>query len=361
MMRTFDIQAGLLAAGVLCSALTAGTASAATPAKIDFNRDIRPILSENCYTCHGPDAAKLKSNLRFDLKESALGKAKSGEIAVVPGAPEKSEMIRRLTTTDPDDVMPPAKEDKALKPQQVELLKRWIKEGAVWAGHWAFEPITKPAAPKAARSTAPIDAFVQARLKTEKLKPAPEEDKARLIRRASLDLTGLPPSIQEVDDFVKDRSPKAFEKVVDRLLASPHFGERLALPWLDLARYGDTSGYHNDSLRDMWLWREWVIKSFNANMPFSEFTVAQLAGDLLPQATVQQQVASGFHRNHMTSDEGGLIDSEYRNLYVVDRVATTGVTWLGLTVGCASMPSSTTCPRTARMACAIATRSRSCA
>ena len=335
MMRTSDVQAGLLAAGVLCSALTAGTASAATPTKIDFNRDIRPILSENCYTCHGPDAAKLKSNLRFDLKESALGKAKSGEIAVVPGAPEKSEMIRRLTTTDPDDVMPPAKEDKALKPQQVELLKRWIKEGAVWAGHWAFEPITKPAAPKAARSTAPIDAFVQARLKIEKLKPAPEEDKARLIRRASLDLTGLPPSIQEVDDFVKDRSPKAFEKVVDRLLASPHFGERLALPWLDLARYGDTSGYHNDSLRDMWLWREWVIKSFNANMPFSEFTVAQLAGDLLPQATVQQQVASGFHRNHMTSDEGGLIDSEYRNLYVVDRVATTGVTWLGLTVGCA--------------------------
>ena len=335
MMRTFDVQAGLLAAGVLCSALGTSAAAAATSAKIDFNRDIRPILSENCYTCHGPDAAKLKSNLRFDLKESALGKAKSGEIAVVPGAPEKSEMIRRLTTTDPDDVMPPAKEDKALKPQQVELLKRWIKEGAVWAGHWAFEPITKPAAPKAARSTAPIDAFVLARLRTEKLKPSPEEDKARLIRRVSLDLTGLPPSIQEVDDFVKDRSPKAFEMVVDRLLASPHFGERLALPWLDLARYGDTSGYHNDSLRDMWLWREWVIKAFNANMPFSEFTVAQLAGDLLPQATVQQQVASGFHRNHMTSDEGGLIDSEYRNLYVVDRVATTGVTWLGLTVGCA--------------------------
>ena len=335
MMRTSDVQVALLAAGVLCSALGVTTALAATPAKIDFNRDIRLILSENCYTCHGPDAAKLKANLRFDLKESALGKAKSGEIAVVPGAPEKSEMIRRLTTTDPDDVMPPAKEDKALKPQQVELLKRWIKEGAVWAGHWAFEPITKPTVPKAARSATPIDAFVQARLKTEKLKPSPEEDKARLIRRVSLDLTGLPPSIQEVDDFVKDRSPKAFEKVVDRLLASPHFGERLALPWLDLARYGDTSGYHNDSLRDMWLWREWVIKAFNTNMPFSEFTVAQLAGDLLPQATVQQQVASGFHRNHMTSDEGGLIDSEYRNLYVVDRVATTGVTWLGLTIGCA--------------------------
>ena len=302
---------------------------------IDFNRDIRPILSEHCYTCHGPDSAKLKAGLRFDVKESALGKAKSGGIAVVPGAPEKSEMIRRLRTTDPDEVMPPPKEDKALKPQQVEMLVRWIKEGAVWAGHWAFEPITTPPLPESARQIAPIDAFVRARLKAEKLQPSLEEDKARLIRRLSLDLTGLPPSIREVDDFIKDRSPKAYEKVVDRLLASPHFGERLALPWLDLARYGDTSGYHNDSLRDMWLWREWVIKAFNANMPFDEFTIEQLAGDLLPQATVQQQVASGFHRNHMTSDEGGLIDSEYRNLYVVDRVATTGVTWLGLTLGCA--------------------------
>jgi len=335
MMRTSDVHAALLAANVLCGVWTADAATATTPAKIDFNHDIRPILSENCYTCHGPDANKLKAGLRFDHRESVLGKAKSGEIAVVPGAPEKSEMIRRLTTTDPDEVMPPAKEDKALKPQQIELLKRWIKEGAVWAGHWAFEPITKPALPRTARSVSPIDAFVQARLKTEGLKPSPEEDKARLIRRVSLDLTGLPPSIQEVNDFVKDRSPKAFEKVVDRLLASPHFGERLALPWLDLARYGDTSGYHNDSLRDMWLWREWVVNAFNSNMPFNEFTVAQLAGDLLPKATVQQQIASGFHRNHMTSDEGGLIDAEYRNLYVVDRVATTGVTWLGLTVGCA--------------------------
>ncbi len=318
-------------------ALAAGAAAKAD--RVDFNRDIRPILSENCYTCHGPDTNTLKAGLRFDLKESAFGKAKSGEMAVVPGAPQKSEMIRRLTTKDADDVMPPVKQNKALKAQEIELLTRWIKEGAVWAGHWSFEPVTKPAVPKVVSPAAPIqnpiDAFVQARLKAEGLKPAPEEDKARLIRRVSLDLTGLPPSIQEVDEFVKDRSSKAFEKVVDRLLASPHFGERLALPWLDLARYGDTSGYHNDSLRDMWLWREWVVKAFNANMPFSQFTIEQLAGDLLPKATIQQQVASGFHRNHMTSDEGGLIDSEYRNLYVVDRVATTGVTWLGLTVGCA--------------------------
>jgi mono/diheme cytochrome c family protein len=338
-MRTSDVFAAQLAAGLLLGALSAGAVAAATPAKVDFNRDIRPILSEHCYACHGPDANKLKAGLRLDLKESALGKAKSGQIAVVPGAPEKSEMIRRLTTTDPDEVMPPVKEDKALKRQQVELLKRWIKEGAVWAGHWAFEPIMKAAVPKVSRPAAPIrnpiDAFVQARLKTEGIKPSPPEDKARLIRRVSLDLTGLPPSIQEVDEFLKDGSSRAFEKVVDRLLASPHFGERLALPWLDLARYGDTSGYHNDSLRDMWLWREWVVKAFNANMPFDEFTIEQIAGDLLPQATVPQQIASGFHRNVMTSDEGGLIDAEYRNLYVVDRVSTTGVTWLGLTVGCA--------------------------
>ncbi len=335
MIRTPAVQPAHLAAGVLCGLLAASVVASAAPAKIDFNRDIRPILSENCYPCHGPDANKLKANLRFDLKESAFGKAKSGGIAVVPGAPEKSAMMRRLTTKDPDEVMPPPKENKALKPQQIELLRRWIKEGSKWAGHWAFEPITKPMVPKGGPATAPIDAFVQAHLKAKGLKPAPEEDKARLIRRVSLDLIGLPPSLPEVDDFVQDRSPKAFEKVVDRLLASPHLGERLALPWLDLARYGDTSGYHNDSLRDMWLWREWVIKAFNTNLPFNEFTIAQLAGDLLPQATVQHQVASGFHRNHMTSDEGGLIDSEYRNLYVVDRVATTGVTWLGLTVGCA--------------------------
>ncbi|MCE9609064.1 MAG: DUF1553 domain-containing protein [Chthoniobacter sp.] len=311
------------------------TAADAAPAKVDFNREVRPIFSEHCYTCHGPDANKRKAELRFDRKESALGKAESGEVAVVPGDLAKSEMIRRITTTDKDDVMPPRKEHKELKPAQVETLKRWVQEGAVWTGHWAFEPVKSPTVPTVAGVANPIDAFIRARLAQERLGPAPEEEKARLIRRVSLDLTGLPPSIAEVDAFVKDSAPTAFEKVVDRLLQSPHFGERLALPWLDLARYGDTSGYHNDSLRDMWLWREWVINAFNANMPFSQFTIEQLAGDLLPKATVQQQVASGFHRNVMTSDEGGIIESEYLNLYVVDRVNTTGVTWLGMTVACA--------------------------
>ncbi len=316
--------------------LTAATASAEiTTAKIDFNRDIRPIFSEHCFACHGPDSNKRKAELRFDRKESAFGKAESGEIAVVPGSLEKSELIRRITTTDKDDVMPPAKEHKPLKPAQIELLKRWVKGGAEWTGHWAFEPVKQPPVPTVAGTINPIDAFVHTRLKLEGLSPSPEEEKARLIRRVSLDLTGLPPSIAEVDEFVQDSAPGAFEKVVDRLLKSPHFGERLAVPWLDLARYGDTSGYHNDSLRDMWLWREWVINAFNANMPFNQFTIEQIAGDLLPKATIQQQVASGFHRNVMTSDEGGIIESEYLNLYVVDRVATTGATWLGMTVACA--------------------------
>ncbi len=305
---------------------------------IDFNRDIRPILSDNCFTCHGPDKEKRKAGLRLDEKESAFGKAESGEIAIVPGDPENSELLRRVLSTDKEDRMPPAKEHKKLKPAQLDLLRRWIKSGAPWEAHWAFRPVKAPVLAATVNTTwgrGPIDGFVLARLEKEGLAPSPEADPAALIRRVSLDLIGLPPQPSEVDAFLRDTSPTAFEKVVDRLLASPHFGERLALPWLDLARYGDTSGYHNDSLRDMWLWREGVIKAFNANQPFDQFTIEQLAGDLLPKATVEQQIASGFHRNVMTSDEGGIIDSEYLNLYVVDRVNTTGVTWLGLTIGCA--------------------------
>jgi len=305
---------------------------------IDFNRDVRPILSDNCFTCHGPDTNKRKAGLRLDEKESAFGKAESGERAIVPGHPEKSELLRRVVTTDKDEQMPPPKEHKKLKPEQVDLLRRWIKSGAPWEPHWAFRPVTVPALPATKNTSWPrgaIDRFILARLEKEGLAPAPEADRPALIRRASLALIGLPPTLAEVDAFLRDTSPEAFEKVVDRLLASPHFGERLALPWLDLARYGDTSGYHNDSLRDMWLWREGVIKAFNANQPFDQFTIEQLAGDLVPQATIDQQIASGFHRNVMTSDEGGIIDSEYLNLYVVDRVSTTGVTWLGLTVACA--------------------------
>lgn len=305
---------------------------------INFDRDIRPILSEHCYTCHGPDAGKLKAGLRLDRKESTFGPLESGATAVVPGKPSESELVRRIHAKDADEVMPPAEGGKPLTNEQILALEQWIASGAGWSNHWAFERIESPPVPKLdlnGRANNPIDHFVLAKLVANKLKQSPQESKERLIRRVTLDLTGLPPTIKEVDDFLADESPLAFERVVDRLLGSQHFGERLALPWLDLARYGDTSGYHNDSLRDMWLWREWVIGAFNKNLPFDQFTIEQLAGDLLPSATIDQQVASGFHRNVMTSDEGGLIDAEYRNLYVVDRIATTGVTWLGMTIACA--------------------------
>ena len=306
---------------------------------VDFDRDVRPILSEHCYTCHGPDAGKLKAGLRMDQKESVFSQLESGATPVVAGRLAESEMIRRIGSQDRDELMPPPEEGKTLTIEQIATLKRWVQDGAVWSNHWSFETIKTSSPPKenlaAGTVSNPIDSFVLAKLRTEGFSQSPRENKERLLRRVSLDLTGLPPSIQELDDFLKDDSQAAFERVVDRLLSSQHFGERMAMPWLDLARYGDTSGYHNDSLRDMWLWREWVIQAFNANMPFDQFTIAQLAGDLMPDATIQQKVASGFHRNVMTSDEGGLIDAEYRNLYVVDRIATTGVTWLGMTVACA--------------------------
>jgi len=317
-------------------ALAASTLSVSA-ARIDFARDIRPILSDHCFTCHGPDAAKRKGDLRLDVKDSAFGQAKSGATAIVPDDAERSELLKRIRSADPDEAMPPPTESKRLQPGQVELLTQWVKEGAQWTGHWSFEPV-KPVTASEAAAENPIDAFVQLRLAREGLPPAPEEEPARLLRRVSLDLTGLPPAVAEVDAFLdasaRDREA-ALSAAVDTLLASPHFGERLAVPWLDLARYGDTSGYHNDSLRDMWLWREWVINAFNAGMPFDQFTIEQIAGDMLPNATIDQKVASGFHRNVMTSDEGGLIEQEYLNLYIVDRVATTGVTWLGMTVACA--------------------------
>ncbi len=318
---------------------------------VDFAREIRPILSDHCFACHGPDTAKRKGGLRLDEKESAFSPAKSGDIAIVPGKPEESQLLVRVASTDKDEVMPPPDEHKKLKPEQVALLRRWIQEGAPYAGHWAFEPVAEPAVPEvknAAWPRTPIDRFVLARLEREGLNPSPGEEKARLLRRLSLDLTGLPPSIEEVNAFLSDSSPEAYEKAVDRLLASPHFGERLATPWLDLARFADTAGYHNDSLRDMWLWREWVISAFNTNKPFDQFTIEQLAGDLIPNATIDQKIASGFHRNVMTSDEGGIIDAEYLNLYIVDRVNTTGVTWLGLTVGCAQCHDHKYDPITAR-------------
>jgi hypothetical protein len=302
-------------------------------APVDFNRQIHPILSENCFQCHGPDDRQRKAKLRLDLKEQALGHG----TVIVPGHPDRSDLIDRLTTDDPHRRMPPAKTGKRLTPQQVELVRRWIEEGANWTRHWAFVPPRRPPLP-AVRDRSwvrnPIDYFILARLEKEGQRPSSEADRVTLLRRVTLDLTGLPPTPAEVDAFLADPAPDAYEKLVDRLLASPRYGERMALDWLDAARFADTHGYHIDSARDMTAWRDWVIRAFNTNLPFDRFTVEQIAGDLLPGATTEQKIASGFNRNHMINFEGGAIPEEYHTAYLIDRVNTTGTVWLGLTVGC---------------------------
>jgi len=304
---------------------------------LSYNRDIRPILSENCFACHGTDSASRKAGLRLDHFETATNKLDDGAVAIVPGAPDKSEMIRRILATD-DDQMPPAKINKVLKPEQKELLKKWIAAGAKYEPHWAFVPPVKAPLP-AVKNTKwvknPVDNFILARLESEKLKPNAEADKRTLIRRVTLDLTGLPPTPEQVEDFIKDKSPNNYEKLVDRLLASPEWGEHRGRYWLDAARYGDTHGIHYDNYREMWTYREWVINAFNKNMPFDEFTLENLAGDLLPNATRDQQIGSGFNRCNVTSNEGGSIDEEVLVSYTRDRTETTGQTWLGMTVGCA--------------------------
>jgi hypothetical protein len=323
----------LLAAAQFCLA-----ASNPKSAKMDFNRDIRPILSDNCFACHGPDDKTRKAKLRLDTKEDAFKAAKSGDFAIVPGDLKKSVLVDRVTTKNEDDVMPPPKTGKKLTVAQIDLLKRWIAEGAPWQTHWAYETPKRPALPavkdkKWAKNE--IDLFVLAKLDKEKLKPAPETDKTTLLRRASFDLTGLPPTPDEVDAFLADKSPAAYEKVVDRLLASPRYGEHAARYWLDAARYADSHGYHIDSERSMWKYREWVINAFNKNMPFDQFTTEQIAGDLLPEATVDQQIGSGYVRCNLSTGEGGAIVEEYQAKYTFDRIETTSTIWMGLTMTCA--------------------------
>ncbi|MCC7377111.1 MAG: PSD1 domain-containing protein [Verrucomicrobiales bacterium] len=315
---------------------------AASSASVDFNRDIRPLLSDRCFTCHGPDDRERKGGLRLDLRDAAVGPAKSGLRAIVPGQPDASELLKRITTQDADDHMPPASTGKKLTESQVELFRRWIAEGAAYRDHWAFIPPHRPPVPQASNEIAargnpanPIDAFIEDRLRREHLTPQPQASPTTLVRRATLDLTGLPPTPEEVDAFLADRSPKAYEKLVDRLLDSPRYGERMAVDWLDAARYADTHGYHLDSGRDLTAWRDWVIQAYNENKPFDQFTVEQLAGDLLPNPTRAQRVASGFNRNHMINYEGGAIAEEYQYAYLVDRVNTTATVWLGLTMACA--------------------------
>ena len=322
---------------VICLMVTSMRAAAAPAAgEVGFNRDVRAILSENCFACHGPDANTRKADLRLDTKEGLFAKTDDGA-PVVPGKPDESLILQRVTHANAKKLMPPPKTGKVLTAAQVEVLKRWVEQGAKWEGHWAFAAPVRPAVPAvkdAAWVRNPIDAFLLARLEAEGLKPSAPADKAALARRVTLDLTGLPPTPQELDGFLGDASPDPYEKLVDRLLASPRYGERLALDWLDAARYADTHGYHIDSARDMTKWREWVIDAFNQNMPFDRFTVEQLAGDMLPSATMAQRIASGFNRNHMINFEGGAVPEEYHNAYLVDRVNTTGTVWLGLTVGC---------------------------
>jgi hypothetical protein len=317
--------------------IAVATTAAAEP-PVDFNRDIRPILSDRCFACHGPDAEDRQAGLRLDRREVATAALASGATAILPGRPDASEILARVTSPDPDLVMPPPRIGKPVTSAEADRLRRWIAEGAEYRGHFAFERVERPALPEvtlAAWARTPIDRFILARLEAAGLRPTPEADRPTLIRRLTLDLLGLPPSPEEVDAFVADASPDAYEKLVDRLLADRRFGERMAIEWLDAARYADSHGYQTDSSRSNWPWRDWLIDAFNRNLPFDQFTIHQLAGDMLENPTRDQIVATGFNRNHRINGEGGIIAEEWRVETVIDRVETTGQTWLGLSVGCA--------------------------
>ena len=307
---------------------------------IDFNRDVRRILSENCFRCHGPDAKEKhgKQSLRLDVRESALANLDDGRHAIVPGKPDASEMIRRITATDLDDVMPPPETGKKISSAELAVLKRWIQQGANYAQHWAYVPPVRPAIPEARPRSwprNPIDPFILAKLGSEKLRPSPEADRATLIRRAALDLTGLPPKPEDVEQFLTDTRDGAYERMIERLLAHPGYGEHWARLWLDLARYADSSGYADDPARTIWAYRDYVIRALNKNVGFDQFTLEQIAGDLLANPTDEQLVATAFHRNTMTNNEGGTSDEEYRNVSIVDRVNTTMAVWMGTTMACA--------------------------
>ncbi|MEW6160563.1 MAG: DUF1549 domain-containing protein, partial [Verrucomicrobiota bacterium] len=328
----------LVLLGLACAFLVLlRNASPAAETKVNFQREILPILSEHCFQCHGPDEKARKAKLRLDLKESAFQQRDNGAV-IVPGKSAESELYRRVVHRDPDEIMPPPEIKRPLTRAQIDVLRRWIDEGAAWGSHWAFEPIASAAPPHpkrfAKRVINPIDQFIFARLEKEGLAPSPDAPKRTLIRRVTLDLTGLPPTLQEIEQFLSDRSPRAYENLVDRLLNSPAYGERMAWDWLDAARYADSNGYQGDSERTMWPWRDWVVQAFNDNMPYDQFTLWQLAGDLLPNASLEQKLATGFLRNHMINGEGGRIAEENRVDYVMDMMETTGTVWLGLTMNC---------------------------
>ena len=304
-------------------------------ATVDFRRDVLPILSDACFQCHGPDEKARKAKLRLDQREGIF-RTREDVTVVRPGKPAESELVARTSSKDDDEVMPPPDAKRQLTRAEIEVLRRWVAEGAPWEGHWAFAPMARATPPPTEiKSTHPIDAWVRARLEAEKLLPAPEADRARLLRRVTLDLTGLTPTTAELTAFEADLAADAYENVVDRLLASPRFGERMATDWLDVARYADTHGYQMDRPRAMWAWRDWVISAFNQNLPYDQFVTWQLAGDLLPGATKTQRLATAFNRLHNQNEEGGIVEEEYRVAYVADRVTTFGTAFLGLTLECA--------------------------
>ncbi len=334
-----SLGAILLCVAVWCSPVLYGQQPAATalPETVEFNRDIRPILSDNCFQCHGPDRNKREAELRLDT-EAGLHGQDDMPGTIIAGQPDKSELFQRVTTTDADKHMPPATSGKALKPRDIELLKRWIEQGGKFEGHWAFLPVradSTVASQTDAEASAKIDELVSDAHKKNHLTESPEADRAILLRRLHFDLTGLPPSETEVAEFLVDNSPTAFEKKVDQLLESPHYGERLAMWWLDLVRYADTVGYHGDQEMSVFPFRQFVIESFNANKRFDQFTLQQLAGDLLPNASIEDKVASGYNRLGMMSQEGGVQDKEYLAKYIAERVRNASGTWMGVTLGCA--------------------------
>lgn len=320
----------------IASIAAARSRANAQPARVDFSRHVRPILANHCFPCHGPDAKQRKGELRLDTRSELF--ADRGDYRIVaPGDPRASELVRRITTGDPQERMPPPKSGMKLSTDDIGVIERWIQEGAVWNEHWSLVAPHRRPQPNAGSAERPrngIDAWVLSRLNQAGLSPEAEAPRETLLRRVTLDLTGLPPTIGELDAFLADRSPDAYERLVDRLLSSPRFGERMAVPWLDAARYADTSGYQTDGPREMWRWRDWVLAALNANMPFDQFTIEQLAGDMLPAASLEQRIATGFNRNHRGNSEGGIIPEEYQVEYVADRVETTSTVWLGLTIGC---------------------------
>ncbi len=329
-LRLLSVLWAAVTLAILVGLRGAPGAPAAEP--VQYNRDVRPIFVENCFACHGADSSARKAGLRLDRREDAIKKA------LVPGKPDDSELVRRILADEKGVVMPPPKSHKTLTAAQKETLQRWIAAGAEYQPHWSFIAPKRPVLPAVKDKTwvrNPIDAFVLAELEKHDLHPAPEADRRSLARRVSLDLVGLPPSAADVEAFVNDKSPNAYEKYVDRLLASPHWGEHRGRYWLDAARYADTNGIHFDNYREIWAYRDWVINAFNENKPFDRFTIEQLAGDLLPNHTLDQQVATGFHRCNITTNEGGVIPEEYVVLYARDRTETTAQVWLGLTAGCA--------------------------